>query len=126
LSVLRGALVAGAVSLLTTACVGSQSPEERAAACQRLADDVSGLDLSAVPDADAVESTANALDARLSELRDPSAHEAAVELHSSLHALARALKRGDTEHASEVAGEARQAARDAADACDLDPASFGL
>ncbi|HET7529975.1 MAG TPA: hypothetical protein VFJ98_03345 [Mycobacteriales bacterium] len=119
-------LVVVATALLATGCVGSQSPEERAAACQRLADDVSGLDLSGLPDADDVEATANALDPRLSELRDPSAHEAAVDLHSSLHALARALKRGDTEHANEVADEARKAARDAADACDLDPASFGL
>ena len=108
------------------ACVSSQSPEERAAACERLATDVSGIDLSDPSGADEVQATADELDARISELRDPSAHDAAVQLHASLHALARALDRGDDEHAVEVADEARQAAMDAADACDLEPSRFGL
>ena len=114
------------VALAVSGCVSSQSPEDRAAACGRLADDVSRAGLSGTPTLDQAEDSSNRLDARLSELRDPSAHDAAVALHASLHALVRALDRDDAEHAAEVVDQAREQAKDAAEACDLDPSRFGV
>jgi hypothetical protein len=120
-------VVAGAVLTLGAAgCVDSQSPEELAAACDRLADDVAEADLSGTPTAEQAEETAEALDERLSELRDPDAHDAVVDLHSALHALEEALDRDDSEHADEVLADARGAAKDAAEACDLEPSRFGV
>jgi hypothetical protein len=125
----KRALIAGpfaAVVALTSACVDSQSPEELEAACGRLADDVAEAQLSGTPTAEQAEETAEALDERLSELRDPDAHEAVADLHSALHALEEALERDDDEHAADVLTDARGAANDAAEACDLDPSRFGV
>jgi hypothetical protein len=121
-----GLIAAALAALGATGCVGSQSPEDRAAACNRFADDVKSAGLSGTPTLEQVNEAANGLDARLGELRDPSAHDAAVALHASLHALARALDRDDSEHSAEVLGQAREQATDAAEACDLDPSRFGV
>ena len=116
----------GFLAFGTGGCVDSQSPEELKAACGRLADDVSEAKLSGTVTAEQADETAEALDERLSEIRDTDAHDAVADLHSWLHALEKALERDDAEHAADLLNDARQAARDAAEACDLEPSRLGV
>src|SRR4051812_28012636 len=118
------ALAATTVAL--AGCDSGQTPEERAKACRALADEVKNVDLSSTPDEKSADEVAEALDDRITELRDEDAHSAAVELHTSLHAVAHALEDGDNDHAARATERARNAAREAAAACGLTPADFGL
>jgi hypothetical protein len=122
---LAGVVATVALSL-ASGCVSSQSPEDRSRACRGLADDVSGVDLDGSPTVDQATNAGLALDSRLSQLRDPSIHDPAVRLHSNVHRIQSALEDGDTERAAEATRAARTAALQAADACDLSPADFGL
>ena len=113
-------------AVLVTGCVSSQSPEDRAKACRGLATDVSGIDLAGTPTLEQAKKVGLLLDSRINQLRDPSAHDPAIDLHANVHRIQKALEDGDTERAAEATRAARSAAVAAADACDLTPADFGL
>jgi hypothetical protein len=123
---MRLVVIATVAVIGVTGCVSSQSPEDRSRACHALADDVSGIDLDGTPTLDQAKSVATKLDSRLSELRDPSTHDPAVELHASVHVIQNALEDGDAAKAADATRRARTAATEAATACHLPPADFGL
>jgi hypothetical protein len=106
--------------------VSSQSPEDKTRACRGLAADVSGHDHVRTPPREQATKVGLALDSRLSQLRDPSTHDPAITLHANVHRIQKALEDGDSERAGEATRAAKAAALEAADACDLSPADFGL
>jgi hypothetical protein len=104
---------------LLTACAGQITPEQLAAECTGLAGEVAQSGLTGTPTQQQVRDVAARLDGRLSDLRDPSVHDAAVSLHQNLHALEEALKDGDASKAQRATQAARDDAASAAQACGM-------
>lgn len=115
-----------AVLTVTTGCISSQSPEDRARACRGLADDVSDIDLAGTPTLAQAKNVGLKLDSRIIELRDPSSHDPAIDLHANVHVIQKALEDGNQQRAADATQRARSAALKAAKACKLSPADFGL
>jgi hypothetical protein len=112
------------LSVLLSGCgVGSQTPEERAKACQDVASAVAPAGIGGSPTQGQAAAAARQLDPLLSSVRDVSAHDAAVRLHQQLHAYELALRK-DTGREQQALEKSREAVADLAEACHLPVSAF--
>lgn len=118
------AAVAPLAAVLLAGCGSSLSPAETAEQCAGLAADTARAGLAATPTREQATDAADRLDGRLTQLRDPRVHDAAVALHSHLHGVDAALAKGDVEKAAKLAAEARADAVQVARACGLPEKQF--
>ena len=118
--------IAVGLALTLTACGAAVTPEEKAAQCGGLVEDVliAQLAPTGVPDQARAKTSADTLDGRIVQLRDPAVHDAAVAIHTHLHAVETALAKGDTERAAKLMDAVREDLDQAARACDLPVSSF--
>jgi len=123
-----GRLLPTGIAALTAALLGGCGttliPEEMAGQCAALAADTARAGLTGTPTREQARATADRLDGRLTQLRDPRVHDAAVALHSHLHGVEAALAKGDTDRAATLAAAAREDAAKAAKACGLAETAF--
>jgi len=124
MSLLIRSLALALATALSAGCVAAQSPEEKRQQCGELADLVSEAHLAGSPTAEQATDVANRMDSKLSRLRTPSVHDAAVDVHAELHRIQIADEKGDDAKTQEKIADARSAARDLADACDLPAERF--
>ena len=102
------------------------SPEEKAAQCGGLIEDVliARLAPTGVPDQALAKQSADTLDGRIVQLRDPGVHDAAVAIHTHLHGVETALAKGETERAAKLMDAVREDLDQAARACDVPVSAF--
>jgi hypothetical protein len=118
------AAAAAALTVAMTGCGGSISAAQKAQQCANLAKALTSQGLNAVPTEAQARELGTRLDGLLSQLGDPTVHDAAVALHTHVHAIETAMKKGDTSKAAELADEARKDVAKAAKACGLPDAQF--
>jgi hypothetical protein len=121
---IRRAAPAALLGLALAGCGGQLSAAEKAQECVALASDVVSQGLAAVPSQAQARELGNRLDGRLSTIKDPTLHDAAVALHSHVHAIETAAKKGDSAKARQLAEEARADVSKAAKVCGLPEAQF--
>ena len=110
--------------LLAAGCAGRQSPAEMAAQCNALAADLAGAGLTGVPSQQQARDIAARLDTRVPQLRDPTLHDAAAQLHSHLHSVEAARRKGDTARAATAARGAREDITKVAKTCSMSEEQF--
>lgn len=118
------AAAAAALTVSVTGCGGSISPAQKAQQCANLAKALVSTGLNGVPTEEQARDIGNRLDGLLSQLGDPTVHDAAVALHTHVHAIESALKKGDTAKAASLAEDARKDVTKAAQACGLPDTQF--
>lgn len=118
------AAAAAALTVAVTGCGGSITPAQKAQQCANLAKALVSTGLNGVPTEAQAKEIGNRLDGLLSQLGDPTVHDAAVALHTHVHAIESAMKKGDTAKAASLADDARKDVTKAAEACGLPASQF--
>jgi hypothetical protein len=113
-----------AAGLLAAACGTSASKADNVALCTGLRADLQGAALAGTPSREQASATAIRLDPRVTQVADPSLHDAVVRLHQHLHAVDVAWRKRGPDDAARAADRARAAARQAARACHLPEDAF--